>query len=163
MIRNRGLPPVTETVPNLAPLVDVVMVILIFFMLGATFAVSEGALPTDLPSDVGPGGEAAVSIIPEVRIDLLPGDGPEQCRVFVMGRPLEPTSGLAPAARETTFDALRDYLRIKIQEGADPQGRVVISADASVRYGFVISAMDACLQAGFRNVQFAVGSLREEP
>ena len=55
-------------VPNLAPMVDVVMVILIFFMLGTSFAMSEGVIPMQLPSDIGPGGAANVTVVPVVRI-----------------------------------------------------------------------------------------------
>ena len=49
----RGFPLAHADIPNLAPMVDVVMVILIFFMLGTTFAISEGVLPTRLPSRIG--------------------------------------------------------------------------------------------------------------
>ncbi|HVP10497.1 MAG TPA: biopolymer transporter ExbD [Phycisphaerae bacterium] len=143
----RGIPPAHAAIPNLAPMVDVVMVILIFFMLGTTFAISEGILPTQLPSQVGPGGGAAITIVPSVRIMLLERPG-ATCRILVMDRPLE----------RNTFDELGGFLREKRVAGADATAPVLIAAEGGVQYQDVISAMDACVQAGFRNIQFSVNA-----
>ena len=44
-----------ESIPNLAPLVDVIMVLLIFFMLGASLNLkTEGVLQTELDDRSGP-------------------------------------------------------------------------------------------------------------
>ncbi|MCK6455186.1 MAG: biopolymer transporter ExbD [Phycisphaerae bacterium] len=135
-----------DIVPNLAPLVDVVMVILIFFMLGTSFATSEAALPTRLPADVGPGGEARVTIVPIVQIALLAGTDANACRIIAVDQEL-PTGD---------FESLRRWLSAKLAAGADANGRVALLADPTVRYRHVISALDACIRAGFRNVQFSV-------
>lgn len=142
----RGFPLAHADIPNLAPMVDVVMVILIFFMLGTTFAISEGVLPTRLPSRIGPGGEAKVTIIPAVRIGLLEADAGSRCEIVVMGHTLA----------ENSFDALRLLLEAKRLAGADTSGRILIGAEPGVKYQYVISAMDACVRAGFGNIQFAV-------
>jgi biopolymer transport protein ExbD len=147
MIR-RGLPSAHAAVPNLAPMVDVVMVILIFFMLGTTFALSEGMLPTQLPSEVGPGGGAAVTIVPSVRVSLSAPPSGKGCRISVMGRELANQS----------FDTLSAFLKEKRVAGADAQAPILISADGAIEYQEVISAMDACVRAGFSNIQFSVGS-----
>jgi biopolymer transport protein ExbD len=55
-----------------------------------------------------------------------------------------------------SFSALRAYLRDKRIAGADPTGRVLITAESEVTYQSVISAMDACVRAGFSNIQFSV-------
>jgi len=144
-VKDHGLPPAHAEAPNLAPMVDVVMVILIFFMLGTTFAVFEGVLPTQLPSQIGPGGAASVTILPTVRIALLEGDG-GQCRIVVIGGP----------AAMPGFEALAAFLRERIAAGADPEGRVLIEAEPSVAYQQVVSAMDACVRAGFGHIQFSV-------
>jgi len=152
----RGFPPAHADIPNLAPMVDVVMVILIFFMLGTSFAIPEGILPTRLPSQVGPGGGATVTVIPAVRIALLEQqDGPKAisldqkgaCRIVVMGHELA----------ENSFDALSGYLEAKRLAGADPTGRILIGAEPGVQYQHVISAMDASVRAGFSNILFSVG------
>lgn len=144
-MKDHGLPAAHAEIPNLAPMVDVVMVILIFFMLGTTFAVFEGVLPTQLPSQIGPGGAATVTILPTVRIALMDA-GESQCRIVVGGSP-SPLPG---------FEALAGFLRERIAAGADPAGRVLIEADPAVQYQQVVSAMDACVRAGFGNIQFSV-------
>lgn len=140
--------PTRETTPNLAPMVDVVMVILIFFMLGTSFAAREGVLSMQLPADVGPGGGATVTISPAVRISLQPAEGGAGVRLAIEGRPLAGHG----------FDDLCRYLKGQIDRGADPRGRVVLAVDPTVRYKHVIATFNACARAGFENVQFALSS-----
>ncbi len=140
------LSPAAERIPNLAPMVDVIMVILVFFMLGASLDLfREGTLRTELDPRSGPGPGATVEIIPVVKIALADIDNGAGCAVFVMGRPLR--GGLS---------ALPGLLQQKVRAGADTLSPVVIAAEAAVRWRYVVAAMDACQQAGFSNVQFAV-------
>jgi biopolymer transport protein ExbD len=127
-------------------MVDVVMVILVFFMLGTSFALSEGLLATRLPTQIGPGGGARVAIVPHVRISLVRVPGDDRTAICVLGLPLP----------EQSFSALRELLAEKLAAGADPLGRVTVSADSEVAYADLVSALDACAQAGMRNVQIAV-------
>ncbi len=144
----RVFPPSRMSTPNLAPMIDVVMVILIFFMLGTSFALSEGALPAQLPTQVGPGGRTTVALIPTVRIKLLRGEKGKACRISIMGRLLADASP----------DALTGFMRQKRAEGADPTSPILIEAESEVRYQDVVSAIDACVRAGLPNVQVALGS-----
>ena len=89
--------------------------------------------------------------IAEDRFDALPihavslRDG-RSCNIYVTGEPLEGNS----------FSHLLAYLRDRREAGADPTNPTVIGAQATVRWNFVVKAMDAAVQAGFKNVQFAV-------
>lgn len=145
----RGLPEAgRDMVPNLAPMVDVIMVILIFFILGATLKlVREGALRTELDPRSGPNAGASVEIIPSVKI-ALEATGPDQnaCQIYLMGEPLV----------GNTFDLLRTRLDERRRAGADPGNPVVIAAQGPVRWRHVVAAMDAAVQSGFKNVQFTV-------
>lgn len=133
-------------VPNLAPMVDIIMVLLIFFMLGASLQLArEGVLTTELDPRSGPGGAAAVEIVPVVQIALEDVDFGRSCTIHVAGEPLQ--GGL---------EALRRYLSDRAAAGADTRNPVVIGAEPSVRWRFVVGALDAAVRAGFRNVQFAV-------
>jgi biopolymer transport protein ExbD len=125
----RGLPePAGERIPNLAPMVDIIMVLLVFFMLGASLnLIREGALEIELDPRSGPGEGAPVELIPSVKIGL-----------------------------EDIFEALEKYLAQRRGSGADPSNPVVIGAQSDVHWKFVIRAMDASVKAGFANVQFAV-------
>lgn len=146
MTPRRGFPVTASYAPNLASMVDVVMVILIFFMLGTSVTVSEGVLPTELPSQVGPGGGAQVSVVPIVQIVLMEQEAPPGCRIVLMDRELS----------ENSFAALAALLHERLEAGADPQGRILIGSEPGVAYQCVISAMDACVRSGFGNIQFAV-------
>lgn len=144
----RTIGPAQAAIPNLAPMVDVVMVILIFFMLGTSFAIPEGVLPTRLPSQIGPGGGARVAIIPVVRIALLDDGQTGRSRILVMGSSLP----------ENSFAALADLMRAKRRASGDSSAPVLIAADPNVQYQDVISTMDACVRAGFGNIQFSVST-----
>lgn len=136
-----------EQVPNLAPMVDIIMVILVFFMLGASInLVTEGVLKTELDPRSGPSQGAPVEINPVIRIGLENLDDGKSCSIYVMGEPLT----------GNTFDGLRTYMAQKKQAGADAANPVIIGAETTVRWKFVVNAMDAAVRAGFKNVQFAV-------
>ena len=138
---------INERIPNLAPMVDVIMVILVFFMLGASLTLArEGALQTELDPRSGPGEGAAVEIIPSVKIALEEVDQGKACNILVNGVKLEGNS----------FEALRQYLRERREKGADPLNPVVVGSHPGVQWKLVVQAMDSCKRTGFRNVQFAV-------
>lgn len=136
-----------ESVPNLAPMVDVIMVILVFFMLGASLTLThEGLLPTELDPRSGPGGGALVEIVPTVQIAVRYIDA-ETVRISVMDTTL---AGDRPLA------ALRGMLAGRLAAGVDPLAPVVIGADAAVPWEVIVQVMDSVLASGFANVQFTV-------
>lgn len=136
-----------EQVPNLAPLVDVIMVLLIFFLLGATLdVITEGMLQTELDASSGPGGAAKVSIVPTVEITLEAVGAGEGVIVHVLDEVLT----------DEPFVMLRQLLVRRENMGADTESPIVIGAGMTVRWRYVVQAMDAAVRAGFKNVQFAV-------
>lgn len=144
----RGLPaPAGERIPNLAPMVDVIMVILVFFLLGASLELAkEGVLQTELDPRSGPAEGTPIEIIPAVKIALEEVEGGRACNIYVMGEPLA----------GNTFEHLSAFLSQRRQAGADTANPVIIAAQPGVRWRFVIKAMDVAVRAGFTNVQFAV-------
>jgi biopolymer transport protein ExbD len=144
--------PAGESIPNLAPMVDVIMVLLIFFLLGASLELDiEGVLQTELDPRSGPSEGQQLEINPTIRIDLENVDEGESCNIWVMQEPLE----------ENTFARLERFMRERRMAGADPENAVVIGAETTVRWRFVVKAMDAAVRAGFQNVQFAVSFTTE--
>lgn len=141
--------PAMETTPNLAPMVDVIMVLLVFFLIGASFgAMREGMLQTTLDASVGPGGSASIEVTPRIRIGLRDADRGASVEIIVMDQPVA----------RGDFEALRGFLESRRDQGIDAENPVVIAAEAAVRWDFVVQAMDAAMRAGFRNVQFAVSA-----
>ena len=139
--------PAVEAIPNLAPMVDVIMVLLVFFLMGASFNfLTEGMLKTELDPTSGPGPGVAIELTPRIRITLADHESGRSVEIRLLDKRLPPGD----------FDALHAYLAERANAGADKENPVVLGAADQVRWDFVIRAMDAAVRAGFKNVQFAV-------
>lgn len=115
---------------NITPFVDVVLVILIIFLVTATYIVAK-AIPMDLPK--ARTGEDVVTTL-AVSLDrngILYLDG-----------------------KEITEEALLTRLpRIRAE---NPEVRAVIAADGSVEYGKVMRLMDLIRRAGISRLAFNI-------
>ena len=118
---------------NLTPLIDVVFLLLIFFMVSTSFK-KESKISLDLPEA---NGEIAEKLPESIEISINK-DG----EVFVNGE------GLINRQLETIKDAIK-------QVANDPSTPLVINADAQAPYQAVISVMDAAGQVGFNNLTLA--------
>ena len=118
---------------DLTAMVDVVFLLIIFFMVSTTFISLETGLPVDLPQ--AQTAEATPSDLPTVTVT------PDE-RVFVGGSQVEP-------------EALAGILQQLIADTA--QTTVVLRADASVPHGFVVQVMDLIKQSGAQRIAIATG------
>mgnify|MGYP005839478745 CR=1 FL=1 len=120
---------------DLTPLIDVVFLLLIFFMVTTTF-VREGRMSLQLPEA---GTEATVQPAEPVQV-LVATDG----GYSVNGRPLGDRSVRALMA------ALREA------SGDDPSLPVVITADGRAPHQSVVTVMDAAERIGLTSVRIAI-------
>ncbi|QIB67364.1 ExbD/TolR family protein [Kineobactrum salinum] len=127
---------------NLTPLIDVVFLLLIFFMVSTTFT-RETQLSIDLPEASGEPRESAGQQV-EILVD-------EQGRYRVNGRPLVD-------ARLRTLQAAI----YKIAAG-DTTLPLIITADAQAAHQDVVRAMDAAGQMGFVHMSITTRQPAEEP
>ena len=118
---------------DLTAMVDVVFLLIIFFMVSTTFITLETGLPVDLPQ--AQTAEATPSDLPTVTVT------PDE-RVFVGGAPVD-------------FEALAGLLQQLISDSG--QTTVVLRADATVRHGFVVQVMDLIKQSGAQRIAIATG------
>lgn len=118
---------------ELTPLIDVVFLLLIFFMVSTSF-VREARIAVDLPEAAGdaPDGEAG----PALSIDAAGG-------YAVNGR------ALADGEVATLVGALRPLAR------ADGRSQLLIAADAGATHRAVVRAMDAARRAGIARIDIA--------
>ncbi|HGY08855.1 MAG TPA: biopolymer transporter ExbD [Oceanithermus profundus] len=116
---------------NLAPLVDIVFLLVIFFMVSSTFITPETGLPIDLPQATS--GEERPQGAPVV---VVRADG----QVFWKGE---------PTADADLLTELRGVL------AADPVGTVVLRADRKTAHGRVVQVMDLIRRAGAKRVAVA--------
>ncbi|WP_299729047.1 biopolymer transporter ExbD [uncultured Endozoicomonas sp.] len=116
---------------NLTPLIDVVFLLLIFFMVSTTFT-KETHLAIDLPQSSG-----------EQRAER-----PQQIEITISKAGDFAVAGqsLVNGQLETLKNALS-----KVSDG-DSQLPLIITADANTPYQSVVTAMDAAGQLGFVNL-----------
>ncbi|NLF53325.1 MAG: biopolymer transporter ExbD [Thauera phenolivorans] len=119
---------------NLIPLIDVVLVIIIFLMLTTTFSKISG-LSIDLPTAEADGAATANEIVVAV---TAAGD------VLVDGQPVEASSV------ETIAAALG-----KAVPAGTGEPVVVVNADAKTAHQRVVDVMQAAQRAGLPHISFA--------
>ncbi len=120
---------------NLTPLIDVVFLLLIFFMVTTTFN-KNAAIKIELPT-----AENTVQSTQQDNIELLI-DG--QGRYYINGREVLNNKP------ETLFQAMTLVLN-----DMDKVPPLVVSADASVDYQYVVTAMDIAGRLGLTNFSIA--------
>ena len=119
---------------NITPLIDVVFLLLIFFMVSTTFE-RESEIKITLPKVSQEGGEAESQVV-QVAIDANE-------RIYIDELPLED-------ARLATIRAAIAASGQALEEPA-----VVIKADAGVSHQIVVRVMDAARQSGLVKITFA--------
>ncbi len=127
---------------NLTPLIDVVFLLLIFFMVSTTFT-RETQLTLDLPEASGAARETPAEQV-EILVD-------EQGRYRVNGQPL------VDQRVRTIQSAI-----YKVSAG-DTTLPLVIAADAQASHQDVVRAMDAAGQMGFVHLSISTRQPAEAP
>lgn len=123
---------------QIAPMVDVVFVLMLFFMASAGMQAVEKELGINLPS----GATANESETPKIPIVIAIGsDGTVQ----INGSPYDAASGDLPA----TVEKLRDLMSYG---GEDP---VIIQPAPDVRHERIINVLNACAAAGVKHLSFS--------
>lgn len=131
--------------PSMTPMVDVVMVILVFFMASMSFLGREWFLRTALPrqgSEAETGRTAADPFkLPPARFEVTLSLGPDgKTLVSGQGFPPGPVGALQARLKELARGVTADDLVL------------VIRSEAEVPYGDVIKAHDAAAAAGISKV-----------
>jgi biopolymer transport protein ExbD len=144
--------------PNMTPMVDVVLVILIFLMMTGSFGAAEHYLVSDVPLEVK--GAGAVT----------PPNGPVPTqftiRVSQEGKYYVAKAGNFASVKSKdpieAYKALRDDLSQQLKNFvaagiAVDDIRVIIDPSATVSLENLITIMDAAQDAGFKKIGFGVG------
>jgi biopolymer transport protein ExbD len=127
-----------DPVPNLAPMIDVILVLTIFFMCATKFSTDERRFDLDLPK----AGAAATAT-----------DGrPEVIEV-------ESSGGLRLAGEQVEAAALVE--RLSAARTARPELSVMIRGERAVPHGRMAEVYEACRAAGVSRVAIAVQSRPE--
>jgi biopolymer transport protein ExbD len=147
-----------ESGPNMIPLVDVVMVILIFLMLAGTFGgatqflLSKQGLHKKGSSAAKPDPNKPIDTPVEIHIDNIPDpSNPDGGGFRAQGTGIKPTA---------SGDMLRQELEAKLAQfkaaGTSPdQLEIVLYPGRNVKYRNLIEVYQAALQAKYTKVAFA--------
>ncbi len=137
--------------PNMTPLVDVVMVILIFLMLAGSFVGAEHYLKSNLPvTTTGPGdSEVPPGFIPDEPLDIRV-DSPTPDR-FVA------TAGQIRTDDINVLTAGLTQMRQRLNDAGKPddQIQVKIGPGRGVKYKYLVAVYEAAMRAGFTKIAFA--------
>ena len=126
---------------NLTPMIDVVFLLLLFFMVSTSF-IRESSLKVDLPEATGQAlaeQEQAIDIV-------ITADG-----LFV----INDISLEAP-----TKEQLAKVLKQVVGDNVDPH--IIISADANAEYQNIVTAMDTSQQLGYTRLTLATRQTSKE-
>jgi biopolymer transport protein TolR len=133
--------------PNMTPMVDLVMCLLIFFMLSSTFAVTEMFMQNSVPAleGVGIGSSKGTSKIPTVTqnisIKSLGGD-----KVLITAFERNPDRPDDVASLTAFFKTAKTRVDKDIQ--------ILIAPEKAVPWNDVVRVYDALAGAGFEHVAF---------
>ena len=132
---------------NLLAMIDIVFLLLIFFMLQMRFHQPEGLLPNKLPKSQGVVAGMEVPISPLRVVVWQVGPGPVDYRIRIAQMP--------PPNPQTFGDLVVRLKGIQSIEGYSDDTPVVLVPDGRVQWDHVINAYNAALRAAYKNIHFA--------
>ncbi|MBT3610922.1 MAG: biopolymer transporter ExbD [Gammaproteobacteria bacterium] len=135
-----------EATVELTPLIDVVFLLLIFFMVSTSF-VQNQALNVDLPQangDAQPNEDLFINVVVQ-----------QNGRYEIEGS----------IVVDTSLQGLAKTLQAVVEKNAARRTSlpVVISADATATHQSVVRVMDACAQVGLTQISLATQPILEPP
>ena len=129
----------------IAPMIDVVFLMLIYFMVSATLQRQEADIAFQLP---GVAEQDEPLEMPDEQIIEITGEGQVLVNEFAYDHP-NAHRFTELAAMLTRFREASDANRVETV--------VTIAPDDQTLHHFIVRVMDACSLAGIRNVNFAFG------
>ncbi len=138
-----------EAGPNMTPLVDVVMVILIFLMLAGSFDGAEHYLVSNMPVTATGVGGASDEIKDEVILDIRV-DSPTADRFIATAGQIQ-----ADSPEKLTALLIKMKAQFNTDGTTDDKIQVKISPGKNVKYRFLVQCYEAALRAQLPRVGFA--------
>ena len=148
----RHIPESHTAHPNVTPLIDIIMCLIIFFMLVAKIGVDTGAQKIDIPATALGTQIKDMSNTLVLNIPDGIGDEPE---VSAMVKPQgggDPRLTNLPLHDAQGQNPLQNVLTM--YKGQNPDFKVIIRAKAELQWRFISPVLDTCNDAGVRTIEF---------
>jgi biopolymer transport protein ExbD len=161
-MRTRGIPPAHNDHPNVTPLIDVVMCLIIFYMLVAKIGVATGIdEKVELPASII--GMKLEDVGNTINLNVSEGFVHERLGPIPTVTTLDPSTGNLVEVKVLTEAAerpLEKFLtRMKQQ---NPNFSVNVRADAKLAYRYLEPVLITCANAGVKNVNYAAKQAQAE-
>lgn len=127
---------------NLTPMIDVVFLLLLFFMVSTSF-IRESSLKVDLPEATG-----ATLVEQTKTLDIIINSENQ----FIVND---------VTLNNPSREQLADILKLAAGDNKDPH--VIISADANTAYQNIVTAMDTAQQLGYTRLTLATRQTSTSP
>lgn len=127
----------------LIPMIDCMLVIIIFFLVATTLKNKQKELPLQLP-DAG----AALTVVQPPDVFVI---GVDKSGKIYLGS----DSFMEPVDNERLHRELRQIAQ------SNPDRRIRVDADRNVRFEEVVRVLDTCTFEGLRNIGLHTGNVKE--
>jgi len=148
---------------NVTPLIDVVMVMIVFFMLVAKIGVTTGAEPMNLPATIL--GAKLEDMGNTLTLNVRPGAGQEPLVTALLNGTKQELKAGHPTNGPLLVDALKHFRfgnNPQDPHQANPEFKVIIRAEKDMAYRFLEPVLLACAEARVKNVNFTTAQVMEE-
>jgi biopolymer transport protein ExbD len=163
----RHMPDSHSAHPNVTPLIDIVMCLIIFFMLVAKIGVSTGADQTiDIPASIL--GQELKDPGQALTLNVRPGVGDQPMVTALVEGSSNQAQEIKLIDTATNHRPLLETLQ-KIKMGADGKAntaddkdlKIIIRGDKDMGYKFLEPVLITCMEAKVKNVNFNTSKVKE--
>jgi len=159
-MRKMTMPDAHVSHPNVTPLIDIVMCLIIFFMLVAKIGVSTGAEAMDIPASIW--GTDIKDMGNTLTLNVRPGAVEEpQVTALVKANGTGEARPTELKLRDPATGQNQLLNTLKMYRKQNDQFKVIIRGEADMPYRFLEPVLVACADANVRNVNFNTKKISE--
>jgi biopolymer transport protein ExbD len=138
----RKKPEIEEVKVELTPMIDVVFLLLIFFIVTMKFKVLEGKLETELPKDVGVNSGEVEDLLEKLEIKITANPTAENGMTIAI-------NDLKIPNLQTFRSRIADFIRL------DSEQKATLYPGPKVNYEQVVIVVDQCITEDLVDITFA--------
>ncbi|MDG2149973.1 MAG: biopolymer transporter ExbD [Planctomycetota bacterium] len=138
----RKKPEIEEVTMELTPMIDVVFLLLIFFIVTMKFKVLEGKLETELPKDVGVNSGEVEDLLEKLEIKITANPTAENGMTIAI-------NDLKMPNLQTFRSRIADFIRL------DSEQKATLYPGPKVNYEQVVIVVDQCIMEDLVDITFA--------